>query len=142
MRTLLAALTALIISWPASINAQPHSMVCKFHPTNISRSTENPEGNKSELSKDYLIQFTLNDGELIKKEMHSQGIIETKLKIVSANDVYARKGNVIAMQSNDLMAEATLWSISFERREVAVSFGFSAHYTEGGVEWMQCVSDK
>ena len=140
MRSLLAALTVLIISWPASNNTQSHSMVCKYHPTNIYRSTENPEGNKSELSKDYLVQFTLNDRELIKKEMHPQGIIETKLRIVSANEIYARKGNVIAMQSNDLWATATLWSISFERREVAVSFGFSAHYTEGGVEWMKCVS--
>jgi len=74
--------------------------------------------------------------------MHSQGIIETKIKIVVFNDVYARKGNIIAMQSNDLFGEATLWSISFERREVAVSLGFSAHYTEGGVQWMQFVSDK
>jgi len=139
MRTFLAA---LIILWPASINAQPHSMMCKFHPTNMYRSTENPDGVKSEISKDYLIQFILNDGELIKKEMHSQGIIETKMKIVAANDVYARKGNIIAIQSNDLFAEATLWSISFERREVAISLGFSAHYTEGGVQWMQCVSDK
>ena len=65
-----------------------------------------------------------------------------KMKIVAANDVYARKGNIIAIQSNDLFAEATLWSISFERREIAVSLGFSAHYTEGGVQWKQCVSDK
>ena len=64
MRTLFAA---LIILWPASINAQPHSMVCKFHPTNMYRSTENSEGDKSEISKDYLIQFILNDGGLIKK---------------------------------------------------------------------------
>ena len=139
MRTLLAA---LIILWPASINAQTHSMVCKFHPINIYRSTENPEGKKVELLKSQLVKLTMIDGELIKKEVHTQGTIETKMKIVAANDVYARKGNIIAMQSNDLFGEASLWSISFERLEVAVSFGFSAHYTEGGVEWMQCVSEK
>ena len=66
--------------------------------------------------------------------MHPQGIIDTKMKSVTANDVYARKGNIIAIQSHDLFAEAPLWSISFEGREVAISLGFSAHYTEGGVQ--------
>ena len=129
-----AFLPVLIILWPASINAQPHSMMCKFHSINIYRRTDNPDGVQSEISRDYLIQFVLNDGELIKREMHPQGIIDTKMKSVTATDVYARKGNIIAIQSHDLFAEAPLWSISFEGREVAISLGFSAHYTEGGVQ--------
>ncbi len=56
--------------------------------------------------------------------------------VVVANSAYP--GNVIVLWTNEIAASASLWAISFTRKEVGVAFAFSAHFNEAGAQWMKC----
>lgn len=134
-----AATAALIISSVSAAHAQSRSMVCKFLPGNAYFGTANPEGDQNGIdpNRHCPVRITMEGGEVKGEELCTSGPVRKAFKgIVVANPAY--QGNVIVLWANDTLAEAGLWAISFERREVGVSYAFAAHYTEIGAQWMRC----
>jgi hypothetical protein len=125
-----------------SAQAQAQSMVCTFLPTNAYFETRNPSGGRNELpaNKYCPVRITMIGREVKGEELCPGGIVPKAFKgVVVANSQYP--GNVIVLWANETAAEAGLWAISFERREVGVSYAFAAHFTEVGAQWLRC-SDK
>jgi hypothetical protein len=145
MKLAAATLLAVFAATPAlAQHAQTsQSMVCRFLPNNMYRSAEEPEGREKRISADKYCPVRLSlQGSTVKgEELCPDGVVakDNFKGIVVSNPAY--RGNVIVLWANDTAAEASLWAISFERREVGVSYAFLAHYTEVGAQWLRCEKD-
>jgi hypothetical protein len=126
-----------VLSSPAL--AQATSMTCRFLPGNAFFSSYNPRGERNEIdpNRHCPVRLTL-EGRSVRGEELCAGLPVPKgfKGTVVANGAYP--GNIIVLWSNETAAEAQLWAISFERREVAVSMAFAAQHTEAGAQWMMC----
>jgi hypothetical protein len=116
-------------------------MVCKFLPGNAYFGTNSPQGTQNEIepNRHCPVRITMEGSEVKGEELCTSGTVRKAFKgIVVANPAY--QGNIIVLWANDTLAEASLWAISFERREVGISYAFAAHYTEVGAQWMRCTN--
>ncbi len=119
--------------------AQTRSMVCRFLPGNAFFSTGSPEGDQNEQPANRYcpVRITMTGGQVRGEELCPGETVPKAFRgTVVANQAYP--GNVIVLWADDLIASASLWAISFERKEVGVSYAFAAQYTEAGAQWLKC----
>ena len=132
-------LPAITFTLAVQAEAQSQSMVCKFLPRNAYFGTTSPEGGHNELppNRHCPVRITMEGNEVKGEKLCPEGTIPKAFKgTAMANRAYP--GNVIVLWADNTLASASLWAISFERREVGVSYAFSAHYTEVGAQWLRC----
>jgi hypothetical protein len=140
----LMALLATVVtaSAPMAAFAQTSSMVCRFEPRNMFFGTTSPGGDENRQPSDRYCPVRLTrSGSVVTGEELCPGMtIQKAFKgTVVANPAYS--GNVIVLWTDQPSASASLWAISFERREVGVSYAFSAQFTEVGAQWLKCSAE-
>jgi hypothetical protein len=137
---------AYALAWGALLSclsanfAAAQTMVCRHLPKNVFFSSQQPGGDQNELGPDRYcpVRLTLGNGEVKGQELCPTGTVPKRfVGTIIANPAY--RGNVIVLWKADAMfAEAALWAISFERKEIGVAYAFAAHYTEVGTTWWRC----
>ena len=135
------ALTGFAILSCLSTNiAAAQTMICRHLPKNVFFSSKQPLGDENELGPDRYcpVRLTLSNEQVKGDELCPTGTVpKSFVGTVIANRAYP--GNVIVLwRSDPMFAEAALWAISFERKEVGVAYAFAAHYTEVGSTWWRC----
>jgi hypothetical protein len=134
---IVAAATAIGPASPVEAQTDPTSMLCTFQRGYVHRTGErvevvtHPRGDERYCP----VRLALHGRQLSgREECSDEKPIAKDFDVVVIRERYP--GNIVALWKQEFAVQ--LWAISFPRREVAVTQGLAANYTEGSVTWLRC----
>jgi hypothetical protein len=120
-------------------NASGPALICDGQRKLYSYSSQLPQGSPVSPGRD-VVAFVLDGASTvlrvtINRDNPAEMLVDRLPVVVFTS---GSKQRVVALDANDLIGQARLYAISFDRAEVATGWGVAGYETQGGAGWYAC----